>query len=111
MKCFLKEVVKVLRPGGHFLFTDFRELKAIEELERLISFSGLEVLKKRDITQNILKALDEDHDRRMKIISQNVPKLFLKQFREFAGVKESLVYKRFETGELIYLSFIMRKPL
>lgn len=111
MKCFLKEVVKVLRPGGHFLFTDFREFKAIEELERLISFSGLEVLKKRDITQNIIKALDEDHDRRMKIISKNVPKPFLKQFREFAGVKESLVYKRFETGELIYLSFVMRKPL
>jgi len=111
MKCFLKEVVKVLKPGGHFLFTDFREFKAIEELERLISFSGLEVLKKRDITQNIIKALEEDHDRRMKIISQNVPKPFLKQFREFAGVKDSVVYNRLENGELIYISMIMRKPL
>ena len=110
MNCFLNEVIKVLRPGGHFLFTDFRETKEIEELERLISASGLEVLKKRDITPNVIKALDEDDDRRMKSISQNVPKPFLKQFREFAGVKESVVYRRFQNGELKYVSFITRKP-
>jgi len=111
MNCFLNEVIRVLRPGGHFLFTDFRKPHEVEELESLISASGLEVLKKRDITPNVIKALDEDHDRRMKIISQNVPKPFLNQFREFAGVKDSVVYKRFEKSELIYLSFIMRKPL
>jgi ubiquinone/menaquinone biosynthesis C-methylase UbiE len=111
MNCFLNEVTKVLRPGGYFLFTDFRKPHKVEELESLFSATGLEVLKKRDITSNVIKALDEDHDRRMKIISQNVPKLFLKQFREFAGAKNSLVYKRFENGELLYLSYIMRKKL
>jgi hypothetical protein len=69
------------------------------------------VLKKRDITPNVVKALDEDHDRRMKAISQNIPKPFVQQFREFAGVKSSLVYKQFAKGELLYLSYIMRKPL
>jgi len=111
MKCFLNEVIKVLRPGGHFLFTDFRKHHEIDELESLISASGLEVLKKRDVTPNVIKALDEDHDRRMKLISQFVPKPFLKQFREFAGVKNSIVYKQFEKSELLYLSYIMRKPL
>jgi hypothetical protein len=111
MKSFLNEVFKVLRSGGHFLFTDFRKPNEIEELESLISASGLEVIKKRDITSNVIKALDVDHDRRMKIISQNVPKLFIKQFCEFAGVKNSIVYKQFEKGELLYLSYIMRKTL
>ena len=83
MKCFLKEVIKVLRSGGHFLFTDFRKPNEIEELDSLISASGLEVIKKRDITPNVIKALDEDHDRRMKIISQNVPKLFKYQWSHF----------------------------
>lgn len=111
MNSFLNEVIKVLKSGGHLLFADFRKPHEIEELERLISASGLEVLKKRDITPNVVKALDEDHDRRMKIISQNVPKPFKKQFREFAGVKNSIVYKQFEKGELLYLSYIMRKTL
>ena len=106
---FLNEVMKVLRSGGHFLFTDFRKPNEIAGLESLISASGLEILTKRDITPNVIKALDEDHDRRMKIISQNVPKLFLKQFREFAGAKNSIIYKQFEKGELLYLSYIMRK--
>ncbi|MCF8360981.1 MAG: class I SAM-dependent methyltransferase [Prolixibacteraceae bacterium] len=109
MNSFLNEVNKVLKSGGHFLFTDFRKHNEIEELENLISSSGLEVLEKRDITPNVIKALDEDHDRRMRIISQNVPKPFIKQFREFAGVKNSIVYNQFEKGELRYMSYIMRK--
>lgn len=111
MNSFLNQVSKVLRSGGHFLFTDFRKPNEIEELESLISASGLEVLAKRDITTNVIKALDEDHNRRMKIISQNVPKLFIKQFGEFAGVKNSVVYNQFENNELLYLSYIMRKAL
>lgn len=111
MNSFLNEVIRVLRSGGHFLFADFRKPHEIEKLERLILASGLEVLEKRDITPNVIKALDEDHDRRMNIISQNVPKPFIKQFREFAGVKNSIVYKQFEKGELLYLSYIMRKTL
>jgi len=42
---------------------------------------------------------------------KDVPKLFLKQFREFAGVKNSVVYNQFKNGELIYTSLIMRKAL
>ncbi|MDD3962350.1 MAG: class I SAM-dependent methyltransferase, partial [Bacteroidales bacterium] len=111
MRSFFAQVIKILRSGGYFLFTDFRKPHEIEGLERLISASGLEVLKKRDITPNVIKALDEDHDRRMKTILQKVPKPFMKQFREFAGVKNSIVYKQFGKGELLYLSYIMRKKI
>lgn len=110
MDKFLAGVNKVLKPGGHFLYTDFREPSEIPDLEKQISGSGLTILRKRDITPNVIKALDEDHDRRMKTISENVPKPFIKQFREFAGVKNSVVYKQFESGEMIYFSFIMQKP-
>ncbi len=109
MKSFVEEVARVLRPGGYFLFTDFREPQEIEELENIMSASGFEVLKKRDITPNVIKALDMDHDRRIRTISKNVPVLFLKQFHEFAGVKDSVVYNQFIKGELLYLSLVMRK--
>ena len=111
MTSFLHEVIKVLRPGGYFLFTDFRKPYEIEKLDQLITASGLALLTKRDITPNVLKALDEDHDRRMQTISQKVPRVFINQFHEFAGVRDSIIYKQFESGELLYLSYIMRKAL
>jgi ubiquinone/menaquinone biosynthesis C-methylase UbiE len=109
MQSFLNEVIKVLKPGGHFLFTDFRKPYEIDELERLIFASGLEVIIKREITLNVLKALDEDHDRRMQTIVQNVPKPFISQFYEFAGVRDSIIYRQLEAGEMLYLSYSMRK--
>jgi ubiquinone/menaquinone biosynthesis C-methylase UbiE len=109
MKQFLTEVKKVLRPGGHFLFTDFRYSDEIEELENQIARSGMKILKKRDITDNVIRALDEDHERRMETISKYVPRPFIKQFREFAGVRDSVVYRAFENRNTIYLSYILQK--
>jgi ubiquinone/menaquinone biosynthesis C-methylase UbiE len=109
MTDFLYEVKKVLRPGGHFLFTDFRYSHEIDELENHLHESGMKILKKRDITTNVLRALDEDHDRRMQVISENVPRPFIRQFREFAGVKNSVVYKQFENRNSVYLSYVLQK--
>jgi len=91
------------------LFTDFRKPYEIEDLEGLIAASGLEVLTKRNITPNVLKALDEDHDRRMQTIVQHVPKPFISQFYEFARVRDSIIYSKLEAGGMIYLSYVMRK--
>lgn len=109
MSRFLGEVKKVLKPGGHFLFTDFRYSHEMDDLEKQLSDSEMIVMKKRDITPNVLKALDEDHDRRMTDIAKSVPKMFANQFREFAGVKESVVYKQFANRDLIYFSYILQK--
>jgi ubiquinone/menaquinone biosynthesis C-methylase UbiE len=109
MKRFLTEVNNVLRPGGHFLFTDFRYSNELEELENQIARSGMKILKKRDITDNVIRALDEDHDRRMETISKYVPRPFIKQFREFAGVKDSVVYRAFENRNTIYFSYVLQK--
>lgn len=109
MQKFLDEVKKVLRPGGHFLYTDFRHEKDLKDLENQISESGLKILRKRDITSNVVKALNEDHDRRMKTISENVPRLFINQFREFAGVKNSVIYNQFQDRKSIYFSYILQK--
>jgi ubiquinone/menaquinone biosynthesis C-methylase UbiE len=109
MDRFLSEVKKVLKPGGHFLITDFRYMHEMNELETQINNCGMKVLKKSDITTNVIKALDEDHDRRMSEISKSVPKPFIKQFREFAGVKNSVIYKQFESGYSVYFSYILQK--
>jgi SAM-dependent methyltransferase len=109
MTHFLSEVKKVLKPGGHFLFTDFRYSNEIKKLESQFEESGMKIVKKRDITTNVIRALDEDHERRMKVISEHVPRPFVRQFREFAGVRNSVVYKQFENRNSVYLSYILQK--
>jgi ubiquinone/menaquinone biosynthesis C-methylase UbiE len=109
MKHFLDGVKKVLKPGGHFLFTDFRYTHEMEGMDIHLQESGLNVLKKADITSNVIHALDKDEERRRQLISAHVPKPFRKLFREFAGVKDSVVYRQFERRELIYFSYVMQK--
>ena len=109
MTRFLSEVKKVLRPGGFFLFTDFRGSGAVDLLERQLKDSGMTILKRREITTNVVKALSEDHDRRMELISRDVPGFFKSQFREFAGVKDSVVYKKFKNRDIVYYSYILQK--
>ena len=109
MDRFLAGVHKVLKPGGHFLFTDFRDSKQIDLLDQQIQKSGLKVIKKRDITQNVVQSLDEDHDRKIQEISRSVPKFFVNQFREFAGVKDSQIYNEFKNRESIYISYVLQK--
>jgi ubiquinone/menaquinone biosynthesis C-methylase UbiE len=106
---FLHEVRNVLKPGGHFLFTDFRDADALPELEKTIQDMEMKIVSKRDITPHVLKALDEDHHRRLDEISKSVPRFFVKQFSEFAGVKNSVIYNEFANGKTVYFSYVMQK--
>lgn len=47
---FLREVLRVLRPNGYFLFIDFRGRDKIEVLCKQLRCSGLETLKEERIT-------------------------------------------------------------
>ncbi len=109
MSKFLSEVKRVLKPGGHFLFADLRGRGEIDALKDNLANSGMMVVGHWDITANVLKALDLDHERKVNLISQLVRGPLLKYFKEFAGVKEAGVYKRFQNGENTYLRYVLKK--
>ena len=109
MDKFLTQVKRVLKPGGHFLFADFRNKGQMEELNQQLEDSGLLRLRFRDITQNVLKALDADHDRRMNHIQKGSPAILKQLVREFAGVKGTTFYNHLISGDVIYQSHILQK--
>ena len=71
--------------------------------------SGLSLLRETDITRNVLLALDRDNDRKLAFINRIVPKPLRPAFNAFAGIRGTEVYEGFRTGELVYLSFVLRK--
>ena len=111
MKQFLREVFRLLRPNGYFLFADFRNNNEINSLRKQLKHSGLKLIKEENLTQNVLKSLDMGNERKMKLIKQKVPKILHKTFLQFAGIKGSEIYESFKTGERKYFNFVLQKNI
>ena len=108
MKKFVSEVVRVLKPGGIFSWTDHRPKEEIPSLNRIFNNSGLQLIKENDITLNVIHALDLTHDRKLKLIKKHIPKLIFKSFKDFAGTKESKIYNDLQYRKKIYLSKVFK---
>ena len=110
MKKFVDEVYRVLRPNGHFLFADLRSRGESEKLQTQLSRSGLQVLEKVDITNNVLNALDAYNEKKMALVQTMLTSWLRKPFQEFAGAKGSQIYTEFKAGTMVYHHYVLEKP-
>lgn len=106
---FFKEVHRVLRPGGYFLFTDFRKDTAIKTLEDQFSESKLKTEEKKDISKNVLRALDLATPQREKLINKLAPRIFKGLAKKFAATPGTPTYEKFAAGRFIYLTYVLKK--
>lgn len=83
---FFQHVRRVLKPGGYFLYTDLRYEEKTPEWHTQIEEMGLKVIKKEDITDNVLKAMELDRERRIQLVKTYIPRILQKQFYHFAGL-------------------------
>jgi ubiquinone/menaquinone biosynthesis C-methylase UbiE len=108
---FVSEVKRVLRPGGFFLFTDFRYADEWPIMMKILEKSGLDILFERDITQNILDSLDRDSARRTDLVKRFAPRVLQKDILNFTGSKGTDTYNAFLTRKFIYRTFKLQKPI
>lgn len=109
MKVFLEEVRRVLRPGGYFLFTDFRFDYEMSELKEQLQSCNMRILKEEMITSNVIDALEKDDDRRRRLVRGLAPWFLRGLALDFAGAVDSTTYRRFVTEKYMYFNYIMQK--
>ncbi|MEQ1860014.1 MAG: class I SAM-dependent methyltransferase [Chthoniobacteraceae bacterium] len=109
MEAFVREVQRVLKPGGYFLHADFRDGDKIGHWREQLLGSGLRIVQETDITPNVLAALDADHERKLALMRRILPPRLFGPFQDFAALKGSLVYEHFRTGGMRYFHFVLRK--
>jgi ubiquinone/menaquinone biosynthesis C-methylase UbiE len=105
---FFRETRRVLKPAGAFYFTDMRWKEDYQKLISQIQDAGFVIEKQVEITKNVAKALDIDSQRREDMMEGKIPKLFMTNFRQFAGVKGTERYDSFTSGDMQYWSFLLR---
>ena len=106
---FLKEVKRVLKPGGYFLCADMRCPNGMQTLKRNLFATGMYIAIQEDITENVIEAIELEESIKQQRISENIPKWFRKVFKEFAGVKGSKIHQDLKNSSLVYYRFVLQK--
>jgi ubiquinone/menaquinone biosynthesis C-methylase UbiE len=110
---FLSEVARVLRPGGHFLYADFRfeEKGDIVKWEKALAAAPLRQVAFREINAEVLCGMESNAARSQQLIARHLPKFLHALGRDFAGIPGSRVYNALKQGVLSYRSGCFTKPI
>ena len=106
---FLSEVARVLKPGGWFLYADFRFSDGIARWETMLENAPLQMKQARDISHEVLRGMQLNSARSMELLDKKLPKSLHGLGRDFAGVKDSRVYNALRNGGLSYRSYCFQK--
>ena len=107
---FLGEVARVLRPGGHFLYADFRFRERWAEWESALAAAPLQLQHTRNINAGVLRGMDRNSRRSQDLIARHLPGFLHRLGRDFAGTRGSRIYNALASGELSYRSYCYTKP-
>jgi ubiquinone/menaquinone biosynthesis C-methylase UbiE len=103
---FYREVARVLKPDGTFIYTDSFRTGKTDSMEAELAAAGFKA-KFDDITPNVAEACRLDTPRRREVIRSRAPllaKLFLsRQLDNYAAVEGSRKYDAFREGRRTYL--------
>lgn len=106
---FFAEATRVLRPGGWFLYTDFRAASDVPAWHAALAAPGWERIAHEDITAAVAAALEADDARKRKLIADFIPPAFQHLFGEFAGLVGGQMHAGFRSRQMLYHRFAFRK--
>jgi SAM-dependent methyltransferase len=107
---FLREVQRVLRPGGTLLLVDFRnQVAGMDALREQIQASGLHIQHEENISARVIEAIEAEDPAKRARIQKLVPARWQALFAQFAGVVGSPFYNTLKAGTRVYHRFVIAK--
>ncbi|MDB5379683.1 MAG: Methyltransferase type 11 [Rubritepida sp.] len=103
---FHGEIARVLRPGGHFLYTDALSLQQTQAAIGFLQHVGLDVERDRDITPNVLLSCDQIATVRVQAFDAGNDQDLVANFLATPG---SQVYVDLQSGRWTYRMLKLRK--
>lgn len=103
---FYKEVFRILRTGGHFLYTDLLSVTLFRQSARLLEELGFSIALDRDITKNVLLSCDETARSHLNAFDQRNDSQLIDNF---LGVPDSQVYNEMRSGKSSYRILMLTK--
>ena len=106
---FLAEVARVLKPGGHFLYADFRFNEGLADWEQALAAAPLQLRHTRVINAEVLRGMDRNSSRSQDLLVRHLPKFMHSLGRDFAGIQGSRIYTALQRNDLSYRSYCFGK--
>ena len=106
---FLREVDRVLRPGGWLCVASYWERPDRERFLRALEDSPLELVRSMDITPRVVQALKTTNEMKVTLIRRHVPWWLKPLLNHFTAAEGSSVHEGFVDGTITYVSAALRK--
>lgn len=106
IEAFYKEVRRVLKPAGYFLYTDILSSEKARRLPSKLTELGFVIERQQDITSNVLLSCDEVAENHYRAYGDRNDEEVI---QNFLAMPESPVYNDMKTGKTQYLIFKIRK--
>lgn len=108
IESFFREVARITRVGGHFLYTDLMDVRLIEPFKATLGALGFELLHERDITANVSASRDA-RAARQKLAYGDRPSDDAGAMLEYVGESGSRLYELLTNDEYHYTILRFRK--
>ena len=105
---FFAQVWRVLKPGGHFCYSD--GCWADDDCSDDLLSTGFDLIERREITENVIRALRKDSARRAALFDALPDVELREQYKHWGGVVGYRAYDRFEAGQTRYFCHRLRRP-
>ena len=102
---FLAEVARVLRPGGHFLYTDHRARVHFAEWEAALAEAPMRLVSERVINEDVMRGIENTQHNTQRLlgpVSRRAPAFVQGLARRVNDMQTSTFYQALRSGENSY---------